>query len=100
MNTSALELALRKQRLQIESERLRDDLAYHALGMRPVFDGVDLARDALRWLRNHPEVTVAVGTALIVSRPRRVWTWSKRAFVGWQTWRRLRRLFTGPSVPH
>jgi len=97
MNPAVLELALRKQRLQIDGERLRDELARHAGGIRPAFAGVDAATDALRWLRAHPQVTVAVGTALVVSRPKRAWRWIKRAFFGWQAWRKLRDFLDTPA---
>lgn len=92
MNSVALELALKKQRLQIESEVLRADFGRHAGGLRPVFAGGDLAVDAAYWLRRHPEVGVAVLVALLVAKPSRIWRWGRRAFLGWQAWRKLQLL--------
>lgn len=89
MNSAALELALKKQRLQIASEALRADFGRYAAGLTPAFAGADCAVDAGRWLRRHPQVIVAATIALVVARPRRVWRWTRRAFVGWQAWRKL-----------
>ena len=90
MNPAALELALKKQRLQIHGETLRGDFARHAGGLRPVFAGADLAVDAAHWLRAHPQIVVATTVALLVAKPSRVWRWGRRAFVGWQAWRKVR----------
>ena len=90
MNPAALELALKKQRLQIHGETLRGDFARHAGGLRPAFAGADLAVDAAHWLRAHPQIVVATTVALLVAKPSRVWRWGRRAFVGWQAWRKVR----------
>ncbi len=92
MNPAVLELALRKQRLQITGDTLRTDFAHHAGGLRPMFTGADLAVDAAHWLRAHPHVVVVGGVALLVAKPSRVWRWGRRAFLGWQAWRKLRGL--------
>lgn len=90
MNSDRLELALKKQRLQIASERLRSGFAQHAVGLMPAFTTVDHLAAAARWLRRHPQLVVAAGVALVVVRPRRAWRWGRRAFVGWQAWRKVR----------
>ncbi len=89
MNPAALELALRKQRLQIAGDGLRRDFARHAAGLAPAFAGADYAVEGAQWLRRHPQALVAAGVALLVARPRRVWQWTRRAFIGWQLWRKL-----------
>lgn len=94
----ALELALRKQRLQIAGEGLRRDVARHAAGLTPVFTGADVAVEGVRWLRRHPHAVVAAGVALIVARPRRAWRWGRRAFVGWQAWHRVRDFLDRPAA--
>lgn len=99
MNGAGLELALRKQRLQLAGDALRTDFGRHAAGLRPIFAAGDLAVDGACWLRRHPELVVGVGAALIVSRPKRVWRWAQRAFFAWQTWRRLHRLVDRSSPP-
>lgn len=86
-----LRLALKKQRLQIASDDLRARFGDNARGLAPVFGAVDTARDGVAWIRQRPEIPVAVLVVLLVARPRVVWRWSRRAFVAWQTWRRTRR---------
>lgn len=95
---NALELALRKQRLQIAGDGLRIDLARHAAGLAPAFTGADRAVEAVRCLRRHPQVAVAAGVALIVARPSRAWRWGRRAFFGWQAWRRWRNFLDSPPT--
>jgi hypothetical protein len=92
MNAAELELALKKQRLQLKGEALRADFGRHAAGLRPLCAGGDLALDGVHWLRRHPEIAVGVGAALLVARPSRVWRWARRALFAWQTWRKLHRL--------
>lgn len=92
MSAAALELALKKQRLQIAGDDLRADFGRYASGLRPIFNGADTAVEGVRWLRRNPEVIVATVVALAVIRPKRAWRWARRAFVGWQAWRKLREL--------
>ncbi len=92
MNPTTLELALKKQRLQIASESLRADFGDYASGMRPLFTGADYAVEGARWVRRNPEVVVAGAAVLIVVRPKSAWRWARRAFVGWQLWQKLRNL--------
>lgn len=98
MNNPALELALKKQRLQIAGAGLRSDIARHSTGLAPIFTGADFVVDAVRYMRRRPELVVAAGVALIVSRPSRAWRWGRRAFVGWQAWRRLRLFLDRPPA--
>lgn len=92
VSSTTLELALKKQRLQIASESLRRDFGLHAAGLAPVFTGADYAVEGVRWVRRNPQVIVAAGVALAVVRPKRTWRWLRRAFVGWQAWRKLHAL--------
>jgi hypothetical protein len=94
MNGTVLELALKKQRLQIASEALRGDFGRHATGLRPLFSGADLVGDGVRWARRNPQFVVAAGVALLVARPKRAWRWARRAFIGWQAWQKLRDFAT------
>ena len=89
MNPTTLELALKKQRLQIASDTLRTEFGLFAAGLAPAFSGADCTVEGVRWLRRNPEVAVAAGVALVVIRPKRAWRWARRAFVGWQVWRKL-----------
>jgi hypothetical protein len=86
----AVELALKKQRLQIESERLRREFAGYAQGIEPAFTAVDQARAGWRWLRANPAIPVGILVLMLVARPSVVFRWGRRAWLGWQAWRRLR----------
>jgi hypothetical protein len=90
VNATTLELALKKQRLQIAGDGLRNDFAGHAAGLEPAFTAADCAVEGARWLRHNPEIVTATVVALVVIRPKRAWRWARRAFVGWQMWRKLR----------
>lgn len=95
---NALELALKKQRLQIAGAGLRSDIARHSTGLAPMFTGADFVVDAVRYLRQRPELVIAAAIALIVARPGRAWRWGRRAFVGWQAWRRLHLFLDRPPA--
>lgn len=85
-----IELALEKQRLQLEVASQRIDLARHAAGLMPIFAAADRIRDGARWMGRHPEI-VAGGVALLAAvRPgvrRFLWRWGKRVFFVWRFWR-------------
>ncbi len=99
MNPTTLELALRKQRLQIASETLRAEFGDHASGLKPLFTGADYAVEGARWVRRNPQVVVATMVALVVIRPKSAWRLARRAFVGWQVWRKFRDLVEQRQPP-
>lgn len=88
MNAERLELALRKQRLQLVCGQLRDDFADHAAAFEPLLVAGDKLRTGVQWLRRHPEVGVAAGVVLLVVRPRALGRWLRRGIVGWAAVRR------------
>lgn len=101
MSPRLVELALKKQRLQIRSAALRTDFSSHAAAWRPVFAIADQGQAALLWLRRHPAVPVAVLVALLVARPRGLLRWLKRGFFAWQAVAKLRVLLSArPPIPH
>jgi hypothetical protein len=87
VNSTAIELALKKQRLQIASDGLRADFGLCASGLTPAFIGADMAVAVAHWVRRNKELVVAVGVALVVIRPRSAVGWARRAFVFWRIWR-------------
>lgn len=89
MNARQLELALRKQRLQLRSAALRDQFAGHGSAFEPLFAAGDQVRDGVRWLKRHPEAIAGVVVAAAVARPRVLFRWARRSFVAWQAWGRL-----------
>jgi hypothetical protein len=95
MNSRLLELALKKQRLQFTCDSLRGEWRNHARGLAPAFNAADQVRAGMCWLRRHPEISVAVGIAILVARPRAVWRWARRGVVAWQFWRNGQRWLAG-----
>jgi YqjK-like protein len=96
MAAPAIELALKKQRLQLKSAELRDQWTACAATLKPLCAGADRVRDVGAWLRRHPELPVAAGVALVVARPRALFRWLRRGVSVLLVWRRLRkRLLTG-----
>jgi hypothetical protein len=92
VSSTTLELALKKQRLQIASESLRTDFGRYATGMAPAFAGADSAAEGARWVRRNPQFVVAATVALLVIRPKIVWRWARRAYTGWRAWQKVKDL--------
>lgn len=90
MSPQQVELALRKQRLQLKSAALRSEFAGHAMVIAPLFAVGDRARNGALWLRRHPEVAAIAVVALLVARPRPLFRWARRGVVAWQAWSRIR----------
>jgi hypothetical protein len=91
---NAIELALEKQRLQLEAAAQRATLAGHVDGLRPLFEAADRVSDGARWLRRHPEAVLGGVAVVAAVRPgvrRFVWLWGKRGFVAWRLWRETAR---------
>ena len=59
-----VELALKKQQLQMQSRQLRDDWDRNVQGIKPAFAGADAVQRGWAWLRAHPAVPVAVVVAV------------------------------------
>jgi hypothetical protein len=98
---NAIQLALVRQRLQLQIAAQREMLAGHAAGLTPLFDAADQVASGTRWLGRHPEV-LAGGVALLVATRRGArqffWRWTRRGFVLWRLWRDGQRwLNQGPS---
>ncbi|MBU0751610.1 MAG: YqjK-like family protein [Gammaproteobacteria bacterium] len=89
MNPRILELALRKQRLQLQSATQRDALVAAAAGLAPIFAVADGVRDGTRWLLDHPEWVAGGLVAVLVARPCVVFRWVRRSFFAWQLWRKV-----------
>jgi hypothetical protein len=93
LSLDPLALALKKQRLLLESARLRAQWCTHVDNLRPALTGVDRVGQGLRWLRERPQVAVAaVGlvVGVFLTRPRIAMRWGRRAWLAWQMWRRAR----------
>lgn len=98
MSERLAELALKKQRLLARSSDLRDRVGAHAAGLSPLFVAADRVRAVGAAARRHPEWIAAAVVVLIVARPRLVWRWAQRGFVGWRIWRNVRELLGAPPA--
>lgn len=97
MSPRFLELALRKQRLQLQSAAQREALVAAAAGLAPVFAVADGVRDGAHWLNRHPEWLAGGIVALLVARPRAVLRWARRGFFAWQLWRKVGEWRSSPA---
>jgi YqjK-like protein len=89
-----LEIALKKQRLLIKSEELRQEFGRNGRGVEPAFQVADTAVAGANWIKRHPEVVAGVAITVVVARPKLVWKWGKRVYTGWKTWQQLSRVLT------
>ena len=89
MSPRQVELALKKQRLQMLCAVQRDAFAYHARAWTPAFAVADQVRAGIGWLRRHPALPIALLVALLVARPRTLLRFAGR---GWFLWRGFKRL--------
>jgi len=92
MDSYALELALRKQRLQFRSAALREALTVHLATWTQPVAAIDRVNLVIVWLRRHPVVPVAVIAVIAVSRPRALFLWARRGFFVWRALHRLRSM--------
>ncbi|MBA3033835.1 MAG: YqjK-like family protein [Gammaproteobacteria bacterium] len=99
---NAIELALKKQRLELDATAQREALAQHAAGLTPLFDVADQVNSGVRWVGRHPEVVAGILALLLAARPgvrRFAWRWGRRSFVAWRLWRNGDRWLNQPSRP-
>ena len=90
MNPRFVELALKKQRLQMQAAAQRVMIMQALQAASPALGAAEKVRSALRWARAHPEWLAGIGAALLVVRPRAFFRWARRGFFLWQTLRRAR----------
>ncbi|MBK6632311.1 MAG: YqjK-like family protein [Betaproteobacteria bacterium] len=90
MSSKIVELALKKQRLQLQAAAQRVRILHAIASASPAFGVADKARAAVGWAKANPEVLVATGVVLLVARPRVLFRWAKRGFFLWEGVRRLR----------
>jgi hypothetical protein len=100
VNPRLVELALKRQRLQLLAAAQRLELQQRTAPFLPALAMADRVRAGIDYLKRHPEwVTLAV-TVMVVTRPRRAFRWARRGFFAWRFWRRLRREAAGLLQPY
>lgn len=84
-------LALRKERLLLRSEQLRDEVTAQSQALVPWLQLAEAPRSAWDWGRTHPLMVAVALAGLAIWRPRRVWRWGWRAWSVYRWWQSLRR---------
>lgn len=94
MNHRLNELLLRRGRLLERIAYQRATLAHEAQPVRSALDTADrllaVVCAGVDQVKRHPGLAAMAVAAFFISRPSRIWRWSKRAFFAWQTWRAVR----------
>jgi hypothetical protein len=91
MKQRLVELALRKQRLLVQSESQRQQMAFYADGMRPALATADKAVAGALWVKQHPAVLAVSSAAFLIFRPRFLIRLAMRGYSAW----RLMQAFRG-----
>lgn len=89
MNPRLVEFALRKQRLQFEAERQREQMMDGFTQIESVLDTVDQVRDGLSWARTQAPIISGAVLVLLATRPRQTFRLARRAWIGWLVYKKL-----------
>ena len=90
MDPRLVDIALRKQRLQLRAESQREAMRYRLSGIDAALGRLDAAREHFVWAKEKaPLVSIGVLTILAL-KPRLTLRLAKRAWVGWLLLRQAR----------
>ena len=90
MNRRQIDLALRKQKLQMRADAQRTDLTRRLAGIDGALDRVDSLRDNLAWAKDKIPVLSVALLVVLAAKPRLTLRLAKRAWVGWLLVRQAR----------
>ena len=90
MNPRQIDLALRKQKLQMRADAQRTDLTRRLAGIDGALDRVDSLRDHLAWAKDKIPVLSVALLVVLAAKPRLTLRLAKRAWVGWLLVRQAR----------
>lgn len=90
MDSRHIELALRKQKLQLRAEAQRTDIAQRLAGIDGALDRVDSLRDHLAWAKDKIPVLSVALIVVLAAKPKLTLRLAKRAWVGWLLVRQVR----------
>ncbi len=83
MNPRLVEIALRKQRLQLRAEAQRGEMAWRLSGIDATLDRLDNVRGNLAWAKEKaPLISIGLLT-LLALKPRASLRLARRAWMGW-----------------
>ena len=90
MDSRQVDLALRKQKLQMHAAAQRADLSQRLAGIDGALDRVDSLRDNLAWAKDKiPLLSVAL-LVVLAAKPKLTLRLAKRAWLGWLLLRQTR----------
>ncbi len=90
MDPRQVELALRKQKLQLRAEAQRADITQRLAGINGALDRVDSLRDHLAWAKDKIPVLSVALIVVLAAKPKLTLRLAKRAWVGWLLVRQVR----------
>lgn len=97
MNRRLNELHLRRGRLLERIASQRSDLSRAARPIRETLEKADQVVTRVRhisdYLKQHPAIAGLGIGVLFALRSERLWSWTKRAFIAWRTWKIIRDRF-------
>ena len=85
-----IDIMVKRERLLARCAAQRDELSSLAVQFATPLKVADRAVAAVDFLRRHPLVLVVAGAFFAAVERRRSWTWVKRGFVVWRSYRALR----------
>ncbi|MCV2217207.1 YqjK-like family protein [Thauera sp. Sel9] len=90
MDPRLVDIALRKQRLQLRAEAQREDMTARLAGIEAGLSRLDVVRDQLSWAKEKvPLLSIGVITVLLF-KPRLTLRLARRAWLGWLLLRQAR----------
>ena len=90
MNPHQIDLALRKQKLQMQIATQRADMTRRLAGIDGALDRVDSLRDHLAWGKDKIPLLSAALIVVLLAKPKLTLRLARRAWVSWLLARQLR----------
>ena len=90
MNPHQIDLALRKQKLQMQIATQRADMTRRLAGIDGALDRVDSLREHLAWAKDKIPLLSAAVLVVLAAKPKLTLRLAKRAWVGWLLVRQAR----------
>ena len=90
MDSRQIDLALRKQKLQMQAAAQRTDLTRRLAGIDGTLDRLDSVRDNLAWAKDKIPLLSLALLVVLAAKPKLTLRLAKRAWVGWLLVRQVR----------
>ena len=90
MDSRQIDLALRKQKLQMQAAAQRTDMTRRLAGIDGTLDRLDSVRDNLAWAKDKIPLLSLALLVVLAAKPKLTLRLAKRAWVGWLLVRQAR----------